>query len=78
MIACDKKPMNITCKNCGAEHNIMINPEDMIRWESGEYIQDVMAYLSSAEREMLISQTCDDCWKSMYAGWPEAEEDDDE
>tara|TARA_E500000178_G_C16353467_1_gene458536 strand:+ start:266 stop:415 length:150 start_codon:yes stop_codon:yes gene_type:complete len=45
----------------------MINPEDMLLWQAGEgYIQDIFSYLSSAERELIISQTCDDCWKSMY------------
>ena len=66
MIACDKRPLNVTCKSCGAEHNIMVNPDDILKWQAGRYIQDVLAYLSAAERELLISQTCDTCWKGMY------------
>jgi hypothetical protein len=66
MIATNQKPMNITCGMCGAEHVIMVNPEDILAWQCGDYIQDVLAYLTAAERELLISQTCDDCWKSMY------------
>jgi len=51
---------------CGAEHVIMVNPEDILAWQCGDYIQDVLSYLTAAERELLISQTCDNCWKSMY------------
>lgn len=60
------RPMSVSCCHCGAEHSLMVNPEDIIRWQSGEYIQDCMGYLSSAEHELLISQTCDDCWKNMF------------
>ena len=66
MIACDKRPMSVTCKQCGAEHSIMVNPHDVLKWQAGHYIQEVMDYLSSAERELIISQTCDVCWKSMW------------
>ena len=66
MIATNKKPMTITCGMCSAEHVILVNPEDILAWQCGDYIQDVLAYLTAAERELLISQTCDSCWKSMY------------
>ena len=66
MIATNKKPMTITCGMCSAEHVILVNPEDILAWQCGDYIQDVLSYLTAAERELLISQTCDNCWKSMY------------
>ena len=67
MIASDnKKPMKIECGMCNVEHVIMVNPEDILAWQCGDYIQDALAYLTPAERELLISQTCDVCWKSMY------------
>ena len=66
MIATNQKPMTITCGMCGAEHVIMVNPEDILAWQCGDYIQDVLAYLTAAERELLISQTCDNCWKELY------------
>ena len=68
------RPTRVSCSHCGAEHVIMINPEDIIRWQSGEYIQDCMAYLSKADRELLISQTCNDCWINMFG----EDEDEDE
>lgn len=71
------RPMSVSCCHCGAEYSVMVNPEDIIRWQSGEYIQDCMGYLSAAERELLISQTCDSCWNNMF-GSDDAEEGDDE
>ena len=67
MIASTMRPLNIRCASCGRVYTLMINPEDMLLWQAGEgYIQDIFSYLSAAERELIISQTCDDCWKSMY------------
>ena len=67
MIASDnKKPMKIKCAMCDAEHVLFVNPEDILAWQCGDYIQNVLDYLTAAERELLISQTCDSCWKSMY------------
>jgi hypothetical protein len=39
-------------------------------WQSGEYIQDALPMLNAGEREMLISQTCNDCWADLF-GEPE-------
>ena len=66
------RPTTVYCSHCGAEHVILINPEDIIRWQSGELIQDCMPYLSKADRELLISRTCGNCWTNMFG------EDEDE
>tara|TARA_B100001559_G_C16031478_1_gene408229 strand:+ start:75 stop:293 length:219 start_codon:yes stop_codon:yes gene_type:complete len=66
MIA-DKQSYNIVCKICNKEYNILANQADVLDWKEGhKYIQDALAYLSSAERELFISQTCDTCWTQMY------------
>ena len=45
----------------------MADREDMEAWVSGDkYIQEALPYLTAAERELLISQTCDNCWQEMY------------
>jgi hypothetical protein len=44
----------------------MINPQDVIDWQAGKYIQDAMPYLSKGERELLISGTCDECFDKMF------------
>lgn len=60
-------PIEIQCQQCGRIFTILTNRDDVLSWLSGSgYIQDLMPYLSAAEREMLISGTCDDCWKLMF------------
>ena len=66
MIACNQKPLRVVCAHCLTDHVLMVNPSDILNWQGGTYIQDALPYLNAAEREMLISQTCDRCWKSMY------------
>ena len=59
--------MKIRCQWCNQEHDIPINIKHYETWMAGEgYIQEVASYLKPWEREMIISQTCDDCWKRMY------------
>ena len=44
-----------------------ITEEDYNQWrKNGGYIQDIADYLSAAERELLISSTCNVCWKRMF------------
>ena len=61
------KVVNVDCVQCNTTHTLLVNPKDIISWQAGKkYIQEALPYLSSAERELLISQTCDTCWKHMY------------
>lgn len=72
MIAANNQVYNIQCEHCGIVYQILANEDDMFNWLSGSgYIQDILAYLTPAERELLISGTCDYCWKLMFG-------DDDE
>jgi len=58
---------HIRCDKCGVEYQIVLDERDFDAWQKGDcYIQDCLAYLSAAERELLISQTCNDCWKKLY------------
>lgn len=59
--------MNITCKYCDTEYIIPITREDYEQWKSfGGCLEDVEEDLEAWEREMLISSTCDNCWKKMF------------
>tara|TARA_B100001778_G_C18442661_1_gene563065 strand:+ start:63 stop:299 length:237 start_codon:yes stop_codon:yes gene_type:complete len=72
----NKKPFSIPCKLCGNIYKIFFNEEDFDDWQSGKgYIQELLHYLTAAERELLISGTCDTCWKAMYG---EEDLDDDD
>ena len=77
MVAANGQIYDIQCKHCSIVYQIIANSDDMQSWVSGEgYIQDVLGYLSAGERELLISGTCNNCWKEMFGD--DDEEDDDE
>ena len=54
------------CRSCGKTKSLLVNPSDVSDWKQGKYIQDAMPYLSAADRELLISGTCGDCFDKMY------------
>lgn len=60
--------LSVQCKYCKNVYIIeAIDPNDYQKWHNGEaFIQDVMSYLSPADRELLISRTCDNCWNKMF------------
>jgi hypothetical protein len=67
MIAANNQVYKVQCEHCGIAYSILANEEDMFAWLSNSgYIQDLMPYLTAAERELLISGTCDYCWKLMH------------
>jgi len=75
MVAANYEVFDVTCRYCGITYNILADREDLDSWMNGNgYIQDLLAYLSPAEREPLISGTCDNCWNQMF---PEVDEDEE-
>lgn len=56
----------VVCRLCRRHYDLLVNMGDVRSWMDGTYIQDAMPYLSAGERELLISHTCDDCWKVLY------------
>ena len=67
MVSAYNDVFDITCVKCGITFQLLADGKDIEKWKSGKgYIQDVLAYLTAAEREMLISGTCGTCWKQMY------------
>ncbi len=63
------------CVHCLGEFIILANKSDMESWKSGDkYIQDALGYLSAGDRELLISQTCDSCFRKMYELFLDPEE----
>ena len=76
MVSAYNDVLEVPCKYCGISYTILADREDVKKWVAGEgYIQDVLAYLSAGERELLISGTCDNCWKSFY---PDDVDEDEE
>ena len=67
MVAAYNDVLEVPCKHCGISYTILANREDVAAWTMGQgYIQDLLGYLSAGERELLISGTCDNCWKNMF------------
>lgn len=58
--------VNITCRKCKDNYSITANYSDLQAWRAGALIQDALPYLSIDERELLISQTCNECFYEMF------------
>lgn len=73
--------VQVRCVCCGKPHTLKVNEKDYELYlsQNRPHIQDIFPYLSPAERELLISRTCEECWNKMFAIEDEdLEEDDDE
>lgn len=62
-----------TCDQCKTVHMLVIPEDQWLAWGAGELIQRAIPALSDAERELLISGTCGDCWKVLFADGKESE-----
>jgi len=59
--------VDVPCFTCGFNYTLWYNGDDMLEWLKGEqFIQDAMPYLTSGERELLLSNTCDSCFDKMF------------
>ncbi len=77
MVAAYNDVLEVPCKHCGIVYTILADREDVKKWVAGEgYIQDLLAYLSAGERELLMSGTCDNCWKNMFGEDFDVDEDE--
>ena len=75
MVSTASQSYSVRCNLCSKEYNIIADRNDMEAWISGDkFIQDALAYLSAAEREFLISQTCGSCWNNLYPNDVDIEE----
>lgn len=55
------------CPLCGFKKVIVVRHTDYIDWMGGARTQDAFPYVPAAEREMLISGICSDCYDRMFA-----------
>ena len=58
--------LELECKYCDYEETITVHEAGYIAWHNGEFIQDVFPYLTSGQRELMISNTCDTCWDKFF------------
>ena len=58
--------VRLLCRICSQQQEVIAPVAGLMAWEEGAFIQDAMPELSAGDREMLISQTCDDCWHMTF------------
>jgi len=56
----------VICPTCEAESNVSVLQADLFAYRQGANVQDAFPYLSSGEREGLVSGMCDGCWDEMF------------
>ena len=63
-----KATIEVECNLCGEVFEISVNAEDLVEYlkPNRRHIQDIFPYLTPAERELLISSTCEKCWNKMF------------
>lgn len=61
--------IHVQCDICGGEHALWVRPSDWAKFGRpiAPHIQNLFPYLSAAERELLLSKTCGDCFDRMWA-----------
>ena len=52
----------IQCRMCAKWIVLRVDPDDVLAFNEGMYIQDACPYLPPDLRELFISQTCGACW----------------
>jgi hypothetical protein len=58
----------VGCVHCESQHEFEVVKEAYDSWKLGEVlIQDAMPELTPSQRELLMSQTCDDCWQQFFS-----------
>lgn len=59
--------VELLCPICGNYHYVDVNKNDLIAWGENEVLaQKAFPYLSSTEREQLISHWCPECQERIF------------
>lgn len=58
--------IHVTCPKCGKVSEILVDKTDYLDWiHNVKLIQRAFPYLTPAERETLMSEYCESCWKKL-------------
>jgi hypothetical protein len=58
--------LELECMYCNYKEVITVAEADYIAWHNGRLIQNAFPYLTDGQRELMISNTCDDCWNRLF------------
>jgi L-lysine 2,3-aminomutase len=61
-----KRQFEVYCRYCDYKEMLEIDPADLEKWRTGILIQNALPYLNASQRELLISGTCNKCWKRLW------------
>ena len=61
---------------CGKRYTFDIDPEDYYKFRNGMFAQHAFPYLTADQRELMVSQTCGECFDRMFP--PDEDEFTDE
>lgn len=65
----------VTCRLCNKTTEVHCNKNDFDSWQKGDgFIQDLLHYVSAADRELLISGTCGECFDELFPPMDESED----
>lgn len=70
--------LGLQCRICGDVHPVLVDATAYDRWRNRELLaQEAFPHLGAADRELLISRTCGDCWADMFGQGDDEEEEQD-
>ena len=59
--------VEVTCRICEKVRTIPnVSVEGLEKWNKGVNIQEALPDLNADQRELLISQTCPECWDKLW------------
>lgn len=54
--------LDINCMMCKRDQHLVVGSDDIKRFNGGQYAQVAFDYLTPAQREVIISRVCPECW----------------
>ena len=59
--------LDVPCFQCERVFVVNVNRNDLVDWSSGSGpIEKILYYLSDGERELLLSNTCGECFDKLF------------
>lgn len=55
-----------TCPICGKQNTVKVHPASLMAYDNGARLQDAFPSLTPAEREIIKTGICQDCWDEMF------------
>jgi len=54
------------CNECDRDIPLVVQLEDLEKYNNGAFVQDAFPYLNAGDRELIISGTCSECFDKMF------------